>query len=421
MSNSGRKPVLLVITSTFPRWENDHEPPFVYELSRRLTRQFDVTVLAPHAPGAKSHESMDGVRVHRFRYAPEAMECLAYDGGIPSKLRKKPWLLLLVPLFLLAQFSSTCGLLYRLKPRAIHAHWLITGGLVAAAALRVTRAPGRLLVTAHGADVYSLQHPLLLRLKRWVIRRADVVTVVSKALAERIATLGASSERVVVQAMGTDLQYLFVPQLLTATQPTIIYAGRLVAKKGVDTLLHAVEQLLPVIPELRVLIAGHGPEQHALLKLCGELNIRQAVTFSGPYNLHDLPQLYAQASVAVFPFRTAEGGDQDGLGLALVEAIGCKIPVVCSDLPALDDLLQHEVTGLRAPVDDPEALARCIQVCLNNPTAAAARADAAHHQVLPRYDWQRVAMSYAELLSAPVSAGFVTRNPADNSNLPPGE
>ncbi|RPJ15456.1 MAG: hypothetical protein EHM37_03645, partial [Deltaproteobacteria bacterium] len=64
------KPAVLVLTSTFPRWEGDVEPPFVYELARRLTDSIVVHVLAPHAPGSKRREILDGVHVHRFRYGP---------------------------------------------------------------------------------------------------------------------------------------------------------------------------------------------------------------------------------------------------------------------------------------------------------------------------------------------------------------
>ena len=121
---------LLVITSTFPRWLDDHEPPFVFELARRLTSHFAVTVLAPHAPGARLQEQMDGIDVRRFRYAPDRFEKLAYAGGIPSRLRQNRWLILLVPVFVLLQLRSTYGLARRLKPTTVHAHWLITGGLV---------------------------------------------------------------------------------------------------------------------------------------------------------------------------------------------------------------------------------------------------------------------------------------------------
>ncbi len=84
------KPRLLVLTSTFPRWVGDREPRFVFDLSRRLAKDFEVQVVAPHAPGAAPQEVMDGMRVHRFRYFPEKLQSLAYNGGILEKIAKHP-------------------------------------------------------------------------------------------------------------------------------------------------------------------------------------------------------------------------------------------------------------------------------------------------------------------------------------------
>ena len=63
-----RKRKLLVFASTFHRWKNDTIPPFVYELSKRLTKDFDVSVLAPAYSEARDFEVMDKMRVYRFRY-----------------------------------------------------------------------------------------------------------------------------------------------------------------------------------------------------------------------------------------------------------------------------------------------------------------------------------------------------------------
>ena len=78
------KPRLLVLTSTFPRWLDDPEPAFVFELSRRLTAAFEVTVLAPRAPGSRRRETLDGVRVLRFPYFFSRWEHLATHGGASS-------------------------------------------------------------------------------------------------------------------------------------------------------------------------------------------------------------------------------------------------------------------------------------------------------------------------------------------------
>lgn len=65
-----KKKKLLVTASTFPRWEGDTEPRFVLDLSKQLKKYFDVTVLAPAAPGAKEKEILEGVKVLRYHYFP---------------------------------------------------------------------------------------------------------------------------------------------------------------------------------------------------------------------------------------------------------------------------------------------------------------------------------------------------------------
>ena len=97
-NNAGSKIKVLVLTSTFPRWHNDTEPGFVFELSRRLADRFNITLLAPRSPGAKDEEVMAGMRVKRFGYFFRPLENLAtHSGGIMGRLRANYLNQLLVP------------------------------------------------------------------------------------------------------------------------------------------------------------------------------------------------------------------------------------------------------------------------------------------------------------------------------------
>ena len=126
---AGGKPLLLVLTSTFPRWPEDTEPRFVLDLCQRLNVSFRVCVLAPHAPGTAERGQLDGVDVYRFRYCAESLERLAYDGGVTPKLRRSPWLWLLVPFFMAAETMAAARCLRRDPVALIHAHWLIPQAL----------------------------------------------------------------------------------------------------------------------------------------------------------------------------------------------------------------------------------------------------------------------------------------------------
>ena len=78
---------ILVVTSTFPRWKDDEDPPFIFELCNRLRTHYQIHVLAPHCPGTKTEEYLSGIYVKRFRYFIKPWERLAYHGGILSKLK----------------------------------------------------------------------------------------------------------------------------------------------------------------------------------------------------------------------------------------------------------------------------------------------------------------------------------------------
>lgn len=79
---------VLVLATTFPRWENDTEPRFIFDLTKPLAEKISLWVLAPHAPGAKIREDMEGVQVIRFPYFfPRRLQTLCYEGGIDDDVR----------------------------------------------------------------------------------------------------------------------------------------------------------------------------------------------------------------------------------------------------------------------------------------------------------------------------------------------
>ena len=80
---------ILVTATTFPRWEKDTTPRFVYELSNKLASNFDVIVLAPHHKGTAKKEKNGKLEVRRFVYfKPEKLQKLCYEGGIIPNMKK---------------------------------------------------------------------------------------------------------------------------------------------------------------------------------------------------------------------------------------------------------------------------------------------------------------------------------------------
>ena len=116
---------ILILTSTYPRWQNDTEPPFVHLLCKELSRDYRIIVLAPHFPMARTHEVMDHIIIHRFRYFISSKELLAYNGGIIQSLKRNRLKYFLIPFFVVSQFVNTLLLCKKYDIDLIHAHWII--------------------------------------------------------------------------------------------------------------------------------------------------------------------------------------------------------------------------------------------------------------------------------------------------------
>ena len=393
---------ILVLTSTFPRWAGDREPPFVFELCRRLAARHEVLVLAPHCAGAAGEERFgEGLSARRFRYAPEALESLAYEGGILEKLRRARWRHALVPFFLLAELLAAWAAIRRQRPDVIHAHWMIPQGIVALAA-RALAGAGRtpLVCTSHGADLFALRGRLASRLKARVLQGAAALTVVSVVMKTHALRLGAEPGKVRVMPMGVDARERFFPDgSVERAACEVLFVGRLVEKKGVAHLLRAFARVKQSIPEARLTVIGAGPLQAELRALATELGIGADVTFTGAIANAELAHRYRRAAVLVVPSVVSEDGDQEGLGLVIAEALACECPVVASDLPAIADVVEDGATGLLARQGDAQDLCDKILRVLRDPAHARGLARRGRAAVLGRFDWQSVARGYEDLLS----------------------
>ncbi|WP_052507601.1 glycosyltransferase family 4 protein [Desulfonatronovibrio magnus] len=224
--------------------------------------------------------------------------------------------------------------------------------------------------------------------------------VVSRALQQEALKLGARPDKVKVIPMGVDLKNTFVPDPdVRPSDHELLFVGRLVEKKGVEVLIKAMPEILASRPETRLTIAGSGPLQNDLKALTARLNLSDKVRFLGMISQNQLPRLYQKAALAVFPFIRAKSGDQEGLGLVIVEAMGCKCPVIASDIPAVHDTVIHNQTGILVRLGDPEVLARAVAGILDHPDQRSNMAKTAMLKVLEKFDRDITAGKYLELFS----------------------
>ena len=402
MGSSLQNKSLLVITSTFPRWANDTEPPFVFELSKRLFKSgFDIDVIAPHTKNAKRYEIIDDIKVHRYVYFFPKYELLAYTGGIMSNIRNNRLLYFLVPFFVFSQAIAIGRYLNLKRYDAIHVHWIIPQGFICALVCMFSgKKMPPILCTSHGGDLFSLRSFLLIKIKKWTLKKMKKVTVVSHYMRNYcVEKMSLDINKISVVPMGVDLVNLFRPvENVQRKHNRVIFVGRLVEKKGVVNLIEAISQVRNIVPDVELILVGNGPLRGALEEKVEEYKLNNNVKFIGSVQQKELPALYSSASIAVTPSIVDVTGDQEGLGLVIIEALGCGCVVVASALEAIKDIIADGENGLLVKPGDVASLVEAIQRVLKDLDICRELSKKGIKSVYSKYDWNFVAKRYHDLI-----------------------
>ncbi|HEX3927600.1 MAG TPA: glycosyltransferase [Gemmatimonadales bacterium] len=252
-------------------------------------------------------------------------------------------------------------------------------------ATRLSLAP--LVVTQH-ADYPSMKYWLP---SKYVLMRAEAIVVPSRAHLALSTELRGFEDKVAVIPFGIDeRRWELVPPPPPGNPPKALFIGRLVAYKGVDFLLRALEQ----VPELRLDIVGSGPELHRLQTLARALAVDDRVKWWGEYPDEDLPRRMADADFLVLPSVSVE----EMFGMVLLEAMASGRPVITTAVPSgVREVNQDGVTGLEVPIRDVGALADAMRTLANDPALRDRLGLAGRGRVRERFTVTAMADAHLEL------------------------
>jgi glycosyltransferase involved in cell wall biosynthesis len=347
---------VVFVTHNYPRWTGDLSGSFLATLAEGLVRRgVDVTVVAPSDAGKGGEDRQNGVEVRRVRYAPARNESIAYHGTMQSAVRRPGGWLALAGLWRALRRAAREELTRGAD--LVHAHWWIPAGLAVPSS-----APA--MLTLHGTDASLLRRsPVARRLGTPVVRRARIVTVVSRELATWVqTTTGRHIPKEHIHPMPIDAsRYTW-----TTGGGGLIVVARLTAQKRVHLALEALACLVELGREVPLTIVGDGPERAALEGLAHRRGITHLVTFAGAVPSEQVPEFLAKADLMLFP---SEG---EGFGLAAAEALVAGVPVIaCWDGGGVLDVVPERGAG-RLTLPAAEALADAALDVLDDPDRLAA-------------------------------------------------
>ena len=246
--------------------------------------------------------------------------------------------------------------------------------------------PG-LVATARAPSGYKVRRLAAREARVW--QRAEGYVTITEALRREMETRHGARPHVAVIPDGVRLEQIDAKAAARpAAHPAVVaYAGHLYAWKGVDVLLAALARL----PQTRGLIVGGHPQEPDLARvqaLAKQLDIADRITFTGLVEPARVPELLRQADVLALPNPSSAISTLFTSPLKLFEYMAAGRPIVASDLPAIREVLHHDVDALLVAAGDPAALAAGIERVLADPGLARRLAEAALSAV-PAYSWDR--------------------------------
>ncbi|MGX4641062.1 glycosyltransferase family 4 protein [Massilia sp. SYSU DXS3249] len=238
----------------------------------------------------------------------------------------------------------------------IDAHYFYPDGVAAAMLGRYFNKP--LVITARGSDITLLpNYTLPRRMIRWAANRADAIITVCNALRDEVVALGVDAGRVTSLRNGVDLQ-LFQP---IERQPkagafTLLTVGHLVPVKAQELIIAA----LPLLPGVRLVVAGDGPNRQMLEELARTLDVAARVDFLGAVPQAQLRNHYGAADALVL------ASSREGWANVLLESMACGTPVVASRVYGTPEVVAAPQAGVLMAERTPQGVADAVNALRAN-------------------------------------------------------
>ncbi|MCS7005437.1 MAG: glycosyltransferase family 4 protein [Cytophagales bacterium] len=342
-----------------------------------------VVVLSDNVEMLKRYTLSPQIDIHTLAYEfDKQYNLLSYlkASFLPSHTRKRA--------------EEFLRLIKELKPDILHFHTLpreLMLGILAKKEIPTLE----LLCTDHlvrlAKDEYS---PITRRLLGFAFAnlcKRFHLAAVSKSVLQIMEEFGYQGKNKIVKLIENqiDIQKYNPDETKKSDIPTVVYVARLSAVKGHLDLLHAWKKVKYSAKKRLRLIGPADPDVAEQVQMFLTQN-GQIEDIEVLGSRSDVIELLAQAHIAVFP------SYKEGLPMALLEKMAMQLPVICSDIPELTDIIQHEYNGLVYPLGNTDELAACIDRLLQNPQECKRLGENARQTVIKRFGRASLASLYED-------------------------
>jgi glycosyltransferase involved in cell wall biosynthesis len=227
-------------------------------------------------------------------------------------------------------------------------------------------------LVAHGKfSKNSLIYHMIRYIEKTVLSRVDLVITVTDELNEWIKKeYSINPKKVITLSNGINEQLLSFSFDNNESEYKkdyfcIFHAKAFVSNNGQEYLIRSLSSILEVIPNVRLVLAGDGPQKKRLLDLTKNLSLCENVIFLGNIP-HSKAILYiAKADIIVIPSISIDGFEE-GASIFLLEAMALGKPIIASNIGGLKENIENNVNGILVPDRDTDAISKYVIKLYNN-------------------------------------------------------
>jgi glycosyltransferase involved in cell wall biosynthesis len=396
-----------MLTTSYPRWRGDPSSPFIEELCKELVKkEIDVTIVAPHDKDTKDYEIIEGVKIHRFKYwITKKGQRLSYNGGMPYNFFHNPLAKIQLPFFLIffflkgIQTSKNCDI--------IHAQFLLSG-FIGVLIKKFTRK--NLLLTIHAGGLFSLEKmPLKRKIAKLISQETSKIQVVSNYIKKRflklleedysqeimndltVLPMGVNTNRFDKNKNITNLKDVLINEI------NLLFVGRISDKKGLPTLLDAVNILKTKVKNFKLFIVGDGPLKNEMEEKSKNLGLNDYIEFTGRVSNKELTNKFLTSQIVIVPSIVSNYGDTEGLPVVILEAMAAGKPVIASNVSGIPEIVIDGKSGILVQPNDEITLANKIQYLSSNQKLRKEMGDFGREIIIKNYSWDIIVLKTMEL------------------------
>jgi phosphatidylinositol alpha-1,6-mannosyltransferase len=179
----------------------------------------------------------------------------------------------------------------------------------------------------------------------------------------------------------------------------IVSVGRLVHRKGQDSLISALPEILQHHSDAHILLIGTGPYQKHLEGLVKKFSVQDSITFIGRIQYADLPRYISAGDIFAMPSRSRLAGlEVEGLGIVYLEASACGLPVIAGNSGGAPDAVLEGETGFTVDGRDPADIARAVISLFDDPLKAKEMGQRGRQWIDAHWRWDIWSTKFSELL-----------------------